>query len=71
MTFLRQRWQLVKPFKGTRTYECQVGPLVAQWGGDFKRFESKTQRESWEQYGYGNMFKIPFIGYMVLWIYRG
>jgi hypothetical protein len=57
------------------TYEFQVGPkdgtfLVAQWGGTFKRFESKTEREAWEQYGYGNMFKIPFLGYVVLWVCR-
>ena len=61
------------------TYEFQVGPnledidgtfLVAQWGGTFKRFESKTEREAWKQYGYGKMIKIPFLGYVVLWVWK-
>ena len=61
------------------TYEFQVGPnledidgtfLVAQWGCSFKRFESKTEREAWKQYGYGKMIKIPFLGYVVLWVWK-
>ena len=52
------------------TYELQIGPLVAQWGGRFERFERKTERDVWDQYGYGKMIKLPFLGYVVLWIYR-